>query len=125
MKNPADFILLHIGTNGLKTNPQDVEEILNNIDYYEKQHYCQITVLLAKIINGKNYNPKVTEFNNNVQAMVEERIKKGDKIIMVDMESALCPQDFYEDNHQSLHPNDLGYEKMAEVWYLALKKLLY
>lgn len=45
--NPADVILLHIGTNGLTASAAEVEQILDNIDTVSED----ITVVLARIIN--------------------------------------------------------------------------
>ena len=83
--NPADVVLLHIGTNGITENPNEVERILDNIDSYSED----ITVILALIINQQTYNPTVTTFNDNVESMAQARILDGDDIIIVDMESAL------------------------------------
>ncbi|MCF6158511.1 MAG: hypothetical protein E3K32_08035 [wastewater metagenome] len=115
--NPADIILLHIGTNDLTSSPDDVGLILNEIDRFSED----TLVILALIINNKNYNPVVTEFNNNVRAMAEERIAHCDKIILVDMENAFNYSDDMDDN---LHPNANGYSKMADVWFAALKPVL-
>jgi len=119
--NPADFILLHIGTNGINPDPSDVENILNEIDRYESDYNRPITVLLARIINRKEYSPETTRFNNNVEAMAAARIAAGDRILMVDMESALNYSIHMWDN---LHPNELGYARMAEVWFPALEEVL-
>ena len=125
--NPADVVLLHIGTCDLDTSPDDVEDILDEIDRYENDHGADVTVILARIINWSTYNSTVTAFNNNVQAIAEARIASGDKIIIVDMEDGagldydLQPEgDMYDD----LHPNDVGYAKMANVWLDALDDFL-
>ncbi len=125
-QNPADIILLHIGTNYLDTDPNDVEDILDEIDRYESDYGTEVIVLVARIIKRGGYEGIVTIFNDNVQAMIMSRIGDPnnpaypDKIIPpndVDMENALVyPDDFYN----SAHPNDDGYAKMADVWYDAL-----
>jgi lysophospholipase L1-like esterase len=114
---PADIVLLHIGTNELTTSPSDVEDILNEIDRYSED----ITVLLARIINRQTYHPETTQFNDNVQAMAEDRIAEGDKIIIVDQESAL---NYSTDMWDDVHPNDSGYNKMAGVWLDSLDNFL-
>ena len=107
--NPPHIVLLHIGTNGLDPSPRDIENILDNIDSYDKN----ITVVLARIINRKEYSADTTSFNNNIEAMAKERIANGDKIIIVDMENALI---YPDDMSDGLHPNSNGYEKMVRVW---------
>ncbi len=115
--NPADIILLHIGTNDFNTSPDDVALILDEIDKYSKD----IVVVLALIINHKTYNPLITQFNDNIRAMAEVRIAHCDKIIIVDMENALNYQNDMDDN---LHPNTNGYIKMADVWFPAVEQIL-
>ena len=119
--NPADVALLHIGTNDLNidpsTDPSNVESILNEIDRYDQR----ITVILAHIIDKVPYSAATTTFNNNVQAMAQNRIASGDKIIMVDEESAL---DYSVDMFDNLHPNEGGYNKMANIWMNSLSTFL-
>jgi hypothetical protein len=114
--NPADVVLLHIGTNGVDPDPAQVEGILNNIDSVSKD----ITVVLARIINRRDGSTTTTQFNNNVEAMAEARIAAGDKIIIVDMENGAgivygqAPGS--GDMWDNLHPYETGYAKMADVW---------
>ncbi len=126
--NPADIVLLHIGTNGLDTDTSDVEDILNEIDRFETDNAMDIWVVLAKIINRSTYSATTTEFNNNIAAMAQNRInQEGDKIVIVDMENGaginydLQPAG---DMYDNLHPNDDGYAKMANVWHAALQTLM-
>jgi hypothetical protein len=117
LDNPADIVLLHIGTNDLDPDdPEDdpdVEQILNEIDRYS----LDVIVILARIINRKTYSQRTTTFNNNIEDMALRRIANGDKIVIVDMESAL---DYATDMADLKHPNEVGYEKMADVWLDAL-----
>jgi hypothetical protein len=121
--NPADIILLHIGTNGLTSSSDDVENILDNIDSFDSGRGQRITIVLARIIDWVPNNSTVHQFNDNVEAMAEARITSGDKIIMVDMEDgagldyAIYPCGDFVDH---LHPHDIGYVKMSDVWYGAL-----
>ncbi|MDQ4075469.1 MAG: hypothetical protein M3220_04390 [Chloroflexota bacterium] len=117
--NPADIVLLHIGTNGLSASADDVEDILDEIDRYSED----IVVVLARIINRVSYSSVTTQFNNNVEKMAQERKDEGDKIVLVDMEDgagiiyALYPEG---DMAGNMHPYATGYDKMADVWFDAL-----
>jgi len=116
--NPADIVLLHIGTNDITGGNEDVAEvndILNEIDEYSQD----ITVVLAAriILRNDTKNPQTIAFNDAVEAMAAERITNGDDIIIVDMEDALT---YPDDLADAVHPNDSGYNKMADVWYDAL-----
>jgi lysophospholipase L1-like esterase len=110
-----DIVLLHIGTNELDII--GVEDILNIIDAYD----TNVTVVLARIINRATYHQPTTDFNNMLEAMVLDRIDNGDKILLVDHESALI---YPDDMIDELHPNNSGYAKMANVWFNGLEAFL-
>jgi hypothetical protein len=115
--NP-DIVLLHIGTNGLDVNNvSDVEAILNKVDTYS----VDVEVVLARIIDERSGNPVVTQFNDALVAMANSRISGGDKIVIVDQQSAL---NYSTDMFDGLHPNQIGYDKMAAVWLGALQGIL-
>jgi hypothetical protein len=121
--NPADIVLLHIGTNGLDSSPNDVEDILDEIDRYETNSGKHVTVLLAKIINRMTYSATTTQFNTNVANMALARIAAGDDIIIVDMENG-AGINYTADMIDSLHPNETGYSKMADLWFAHLADIL-
>jgi lysophospholipase L1-like esterase len=118
---PLDIVLLHIGTNDISDsaeNPNDVMEILSNIDLVSQD----ITVILARIISRTDGKAlQTTQFNNAVEAAARTRIANGDKIIIVNQESAL---NYSLDMWDALHPNNAGYGKMATVWFNALHGIL-
>ena len=127
-----DIVLLHIGTNGLNSSPNDVEDILDVIDLYSPD----VWVILARIINRRciTNTPSCPEsatttlFNNNVVAMAQNRINLlQDKIIIVDMENGAGINYLGEpqgDMWDSLHPFETGYVKMANLWFSALQGIL-
>jgi len=124
--NPADIILLHIGTNDISSSPiativADVAGILDAIDIVSPS----IVVVLARIIGdrdsivGNNDNPDISNVvavNNAVVAMAQTRINDGDNIIIVDMESNVNPQTMLHDDTSGAHPTAAGYEIMADIW---------
>ena len=135
--NPADIILLHIGTNDIDI-PQDpadiaieVSQILDEIDRYESDYSVNITVILALIINRLNYicgnASATTTLNEDVYDIAQSRISSGDKIEIVDMECG-ADIDYRQqptgDMWNSSHPFETGYEKMADVWFSALLEIL-
>jgi len=138
--NPADIVLLHIGTNGLigDESADDVEDTLNEIDRYESEKGTHVKVVLARIIScWKDWNntaagvsdqcddtkvSAIQTFNNNVETMARDRItNNGDDIVIVDMESNAGIVYDSTDMTDDLHPNATGYAKMANVWYEALE----
>ena len=140
--NPADVVLLHIGTNSATADnsPATVESILNEIDRYEISNSTHVKILLARIIGcwedwtlPAGVNPKcdtdfsahINTFNDNVEAMVNARIAaKGDDLVMVDMHNGAGFNYNATDMIDDLHPNDAGYAKMANLWYASLKNVL-
>lgn len=129
--NPPHVILLHIGTNDIGAGENltnivtEVEAILDRIDQYEADNNTEVVVFVAKIIRllfGSFNGTETTAFNNQIESMVNQRIAKGDKLIMVDQESAITyPDALIEDE---IHPNQDGYEDMADAWELAINSNL-
>ncbi|MDA8105734.1 MAG: putative Ig domain-containing protein [Nitrospiraceae bacterium] len=124
--NPADVVLLHIGTNNVDSPPYDTStDTLNTILNEIYRYNSNITVVLALIINtktaGTDAHNAVTQYNQNVKTLALNRIAAGDKIIIVDQENALVyPDDLYDE----WHPTSSGYNKMAKVWLNALTSFL-
>jgi len=125
--NPADVVLLHIGTNGLNTDPNDVGDIFQAIEWYETDNDADVTILVARILNRINYSWETTVFNDNVEALADSRIANGDKIIVVDIENGagiIYEQEPAGDMLENLHPAPSGYAKMADKWFEALATFL-
>jgi lysophospholipase L1-like esterase len=118
--NPADVILLHIGTNGFNTDNTGVNSILNNINTWAQSNY-PVTVMVARIIPATDGSLNVQTFNNNVALIATDR--PFVKVFMVDEQSELHmtgdPTGNYADLSlmaSLLHPNAAGYTKMANRW---------
>ena len=128
--NPADIVLLHIGTNDIDGGQgavdvvSEVSGILDKIDQWGSVH-GQVTVVLARIIlrvDSASFNDTTKSFDDALQTMAQVHISNGDNIVVVDMENALSySTDMSPDG---IHPNLAGYEKMADVWYNALVKIM-
>ncbi len=118
--NPADIILLHIGTNDITRNGEDANEvsaILDEIDRFS----TDIKVVLALIIDRVPNDSRTTQYNIDVNNMAQSRIAAGDDIVVVDMNSVF---NYIDDMYDNLHPNDVGYTKMADVWFDALDNII-
>lgn len=121
--NPAEVVLLHIGTNSLTTDTSETERVLDEIDRANPA----TRVILAKIVDRATTSSVVTTYNNNLQTMADARIANGDLISVVDMQSALIyPDDmvYAYDTSDNLHPQDSGYVKMSGVWFPTLSPML-
>ena len=119
--NPADVVLLHIGTNDVSANHQNPGEIGNILDEIYRYN-PNITVILARIVSrtdGKALQTRL--FNDAVEAMAKDRSEYGDTLYLVDMENAL---NYPGDMGDAVHPNPTGYGKMADTWRHTLQCLL-
>ncbi len=117
-KNPADVILLHIGTNDHRTSTAGVVQILDRIDAYEVDTGHQIQVFVAMIIDRQDPDSTIEIFNENLKVTIGSRIRNGDLLTLVDMyKGAGLVDGDYED---VTHPNWKGYQKMATVWTNAI-----
>ncbi len=120
--NPADVIILHIGTNDgpVSGTEDDAEAILNEIDLWENSSKGNpVTVILARIVNQDPLNSDVTTYNNALALMAS--LRATDDIVLVDMQS---PLSYPADLGDSVHPNAGGYAKMAPVWHADLVPVL-
>ena len=117
-----DIILLHAGSNDWDKDPGGIEMILDDVDRYEQSHGKSITVILALILDRNVHQKWISVLNANIQAMAQKRIDRGDNIVMVDMQNG-AGIDYRTDLADPVHPNDLGYQKMADKWFATLQTL--
>ena len=118
-QNHADIVLLHIGTNDHSTFTGGVDSILQEIDYYEQETGRSVRVMLALIIDRESQSDAITRgFNDKLSKLFAWRASGGDSLTLVNMYrgAGLTPSDYQD----FTHPNDLGYQKMANVWFNAL-----
>ena len=123
---PADVILLHIGTNDVWATDysvNDVARLLDAVDDYENSSGHPILVFLARIISRRDHpcgtDAGIVAYNSNLISMAQSRINSGDLISIVDMECG-AGLDYSNDLMDQLHPNQTGYEKMADKWFEAI-----
>jgi lysophospholipase L1-like esterase len=122
--NPADVVLLHVGTHGLNTSPADVGAILDEIDRWEASEGGHpVSVLLARIIDQVPAHPDVALFNDSIAALAVARktdpknLAYPDDVTVVNLNGAL---NYPQDIEDGIHPDQAGYAKMADVWFVAL-----
>ncbi len=114
-----DVVLLHIGTNDMNLNYSTAtapDRLAGLVDKILARPYTHL--FLASIITSKNkdLNVKIAAYNTAVKALVDQKAAQGKHIHYVNINPALTTADLSD----TLHPNDVGYSKMADVWYAAL-----
>lgn len=118
IQNPADIVLLHIGTNDVPIGPSTagVSQILDQIDRYERDSGQTVKVFVAMIIEQADYDVK--HFNDNLAETIGTRIRYGDNLTLVNMYTGagLTISDYSD----RIHPDANGYSKMATVWFNAI-----
>jgi lysophospholipase L1-like esterase len=109
-----NIILVMAGTNDMAadiepdTAPERLGELIDTC-----VAACPEAVVLVAQVSGMLGGglARVRVFNDAVPEVVKERTDDGKKVLVVDMESAVG-----WNLADGLHPNDKGYEKMAEAW---------
>jgi lysophospholipase L1-like esterase len=72
-------------------------------------------------------NNAVKAYNAAMPELVSTRVSKGQHIVLVDMYTAFTSDPSYEQSllGDNLHPNQAGYDLMADVWFEALSPYLH
>jgi len=121
----ADFgpniVLVHLGTNDLNLGQASgAPDRLGTLIDHIVAAAPDALVVVAKIIPLPAQAAAVTTFNNAIPGIVKQRTDAGKHVIVVDQFSALTSSDM-----DQVHPFESGYEKMAVVWYNAIKPYLH
>ena len=116
-QNPADVVLLHIGTNDRAGGRVDgTQKILDEIKRFGKDHNKKIKVFVALIINRWLWDRTIERYNANLLEMLQNR--NDPDIYIVDMRRLLSGSE--GDYLENTHPSKKGYKKMADKWFVSL-----
>ena len=118
-----NVILVHAGTNDFDINPpaekiDKADERLGGL-IDELVFACpDATILVAQLVHAANplYESRIQEFNNQVPRVVAQRAKAGHRVMVADMRS--ITKEYLADG---IHPTDVGYKKMADIWFAGIK----
>jgi len=80
-----------------------------------------VTILVAQLICNSTawVETDIVNYNNQIPAIVQARANAGKHVYMVSM-SSLTTSDLSD----GLHPNDGGYQKMADNWDAGMKQVI-
>ncbi|MEO6599326.1 MAG: SGNH/GDSL hydrolase family protein [Polyangiaceae bacterium] len=126
-----NIITLMIGTNDINGNnnvadaPNRLGKLLDSIFMRD----ANILVVLAQInpTGSDGTNNAVKTYNAAMPNLVSTRTSKGQHIVLVDMYTAITKNANYKTAllGDNLHPNQAGYNLMADVWFAALSPYLH
>jgi len=118
-----NVVLLHIGTNDLGQNYQ-VSTAPNRLASLIDQILAAdpgITILVAQLIcnSTPSVQSLINSYNSQIPGIVQARVNAGKHVYTVSMSSLTTA-----DLNDGLHPNDGGYQKMADNWGAALQHVI-
>ncbi|WP_437678259.1 SGNH/GDSL hydrolase family protein [Sorangium sp. So ce131] len=125
-----NIITLMIGTNDINGNinradaPNRLGKLLDSIFMRDPN----ILVVLAQIVPTRTdaTNNAIMAYNAAMPDLVSTRVSMGQHIVLVDMYTAFTSDTNYRQTllGDNLHPNQAGYNRMADVWFEALSPYL-
>ena len=118
-----NVVLLDIGINDLGQNyqvstaPARLASLIDQIIAADPT----VTVLVAQLVCNSTpaVESRVVSFNSQLPAIVQARAKAGKPVFLVSMNSIGLA-----DLKDGLHPNDGGYQKMADAWDTGIKQAI-
>ncbi len=123
-----NLVLLDVGINDLASGTESSSEVADAptrlaslIDQILSAE-PDATVLVAQLIVNQTSDAvedDVVAFNNALPAIVQARANEGEHVYLVDM-SAVTTADL----DGNTHPNDTGYQVMANAWYAAIQQVI-
>lgn len=119
-----NVILLHAGTNDMNQSPPsggsyaDAPQRLGSLIDQCIRGSSDAAILVAQIISAADAGTesRINTFNDAIPGVVAQRTNAGHHVMVVDMRSITT--EYLADG---LHPNDVGYQKMADLWFAAIK----
>ncbi|WP_216326696.1 DUF4038 domain-containing protein [Deinococcus aestuarii] len=119
-----DVILLMIGTNDIIQNrdlpgaPARLGRLLDQISARRPNTWILVSSLPP--LQNPDENRRVGQYNAAIPGIAKSRADQGKKITFVNVGAALTLADLAD----GVHPTVSGYNKLADLWYQALRQTL-
>ena len=116
-RHRPDVILLMSGANGFDAAARD--RLITTIGEHSRAQLLVATILPQKAprLGWEN----VAKYNQSLPACVDARRQAGQRVTLVDLHGAISPDDLLVDG---IHPSQAGMDKIAEVWFQAIRQSL-
>jgi len=119
----ARTVLLHIGTNDVLQNynlpsaPARLSALVDHITAAVPAADVFVATIIPLASAGQEAAART--FNSALPGIVQGKVNSGKRVHLVDMHAALTTADLID----GIHPTAGGYDKMAAVWYAALRSV--
>jgi len=116
-------VLLHIGTNDILQNvdvanaPNRLSGLIDHITATAPTAEVFVATIIPLANSGQEQ--AVQRYNAAIPGIVQGKVAAGKHVHLVDMHSALTAADLVD----GVHPTAAGYDKMATVWFTALRSV--
>jgi len=116
-------VLLHIGTNDVLQNynvggaPSRLSTLIDHITTAAPSADVFVATIIP--LSSASQEAAGRTFNAAVPGIVQAKVNAGKRVHLVDMHAALTTADLID----GIHPTATGYDKMAAVWYAALRSV--
>ncbi|MEV4350036.1 ricin-type beta-trefoil lectin domain protein [Actinoplanes sp. NPDC049596] len=116
-------VLLHIGTNDILQNynvasaPSRLSTLIDHITATAPAADVFVATLIPLASSGQEAAAR--SFNAALPGIVQSKVNSGRRVHLVDMHAALTTADLID----GVHPTAGGYDKMAAVWFAALRSV--
>ncbi len=117
------IVMLHIGTNdiaqgyGVASAPDRLSALIDKICANLPENGKIYVSSIIPLAMG-NMNSQIIDYNSKIPGIVKSKADAGKPAYFVEMYSKITTADLAD----GVHCNRTGYDKMADVWYEAIKK---
>lgn len=120
LADKPNIILLHIGTNDMYMTPAGAPDRLGTLIDQIVESQPMALLVVAKIIPLSSGGSAVDTFNMAVPGIVQKRADAGKHVVLVDQFAGFPTSELGD----GVHPNVMGYSRMADKWYAAISTYL-
>jgi lysophospholipase L1-like esterase len=116
------IVLVHLGTNDVNQNQvSGASDRLGSLIDQIIAELPDTLIVVAKIIPEPSKASGIDTLNAAIPGVVQARAGSGKHVILVDQFTGFPSSELGD----GVHPNQAGYERMAGVWYEAIKSYLH